>query len=213
MSRKLNLWTFFSLGAFSLAAQTILIREYLISFQGNEIAIAIFYAAWFFWIALGAQIVILKNSISKYFPLILSFYPFLALLEFFLFRSLRGIAGVGAWELFPFQKILPLSILFNAPFSLATGIIFTAGCRLLKNPPDKNAAVVSKAYISESIGSFFAGVGIIILILKIVNPALILTVLSLLFLTISLFDSLYLKSKAAVFISCIGLVLDRKSVV
>ena len=41
-------------GAFTLAAQTVLFREYLVTCNGTEIGVGLFYATWFAWIAVGA---------------------------------------------------------------------------------------------------------------------------------------------------------------
>ena len=44
---------FFTLGFTAQLAQLVLIRELLVTFQGNEIAIAIVFGAWVFWTAIG----------------------------------------------------------------------------------------------------------------------------------------------------------------
>ena len=147
MRKFILLAIFFLLGAFSLSVQTILIREYLISFEGNELAIGIFYASWFFWIALGASLVIWKNKISEYFLSFLLLYPLSAFSEFILFRIFRKLAGIQPWELFLITKALPVSFFVNLPFSLLTGLIFSSGCRFLKTAEEKDAQVVSLSLI------------------------------------------------------------------
>lgn len=203
MRAKLIYLLFFLLGAFSLLSQTILIREYLISFQGNEIAIGIFYASWFLWIALGASLTIVRKGIAKHFLKYLIIYPFLSLIAIFLFRSLRGIAQVEPWELFPLQKALPLTVLINGVISFFTGIIFTSGCHFLKFSEGKSSQVVSKAYIYESLGSFLSGVVATSLLLRLIPLFSFLILLGLATMLVSVLTAGILKEK---FTSSLGLI-------
>ncbi|OQX83665.1 MAG: hypothetical protein B6D53_01885 [Candidatus Omnitrophica bacterium 4484_49] len=205
MRKFILLAIFFLLGAFSLSVQTILIREYLISFEGNELAIGIFYASWFFWIALGASLVIWKNKISEYFLSFLLLYPLSAFSEFILFRIFRKLAGIQPWELFLITKALPVSFFVNLPFSLLTGLIFSSGCRFLKTAEEKDAQVVSRAYIWESFGSFISGISITYLIIKLVSPLVVLLSFSGIFLLFSLLAGLNYRRKGISF--CAGFLL------
>jgi len=72
MRKLLLLGLFFLIGVFSLAIQTLLIIEYLISLDGNELAIGLFYAGWFLWVEGGATLVIWKKRIANFFLHILS---------------------------------------------------------------------------------------------------------------------------------------------
>jgi len=45
---------FFLLGAYSIATQVLLIREFLVIFFGNELCMGIIFAAWLLSIFLGA---------------------------------------------------------------------------------------------------------------------------------------------------------------
>lgn len=181
------LFIFFLVGCFSLCLQTLLIREYLISLEGNELAIGIFYATWFLWVATGATLIILKQGLSRYFFTFLTLYPVFAILEFYLFQILRKIAGIPPWQLFIITRIIPVTIVANMPFSFLTGVIFSSGCRFLKTENEKNSKIVSQAYIWESSGSFLAGVMITYLITKLFSPLYILLILSFIFLSLSTF--------------------------
>ncbi len=44
----------FALGFFALVAQTLLFRDFLAAFEGNELAIGGFFGSWLVWVALGA---------------------------------------------------------------------------------------------------------------------------------------------------------------
>ena len=44
----------FSLGFFAIAAQTLLFRQFLTAFEGNELAIGVFFCSWLLWVTVGA---------------------------------------------------------------------------------------------------------------------------------------------------------------
>ena len=47
----------FSYGLFSIAAQTLLFREFITAFEGNDISVGIFFSTWFLWVGAGAMFV------------------------------------------------------------------------------------------------------------------------------------------------------------
>ncbi len=47
----------FSYGLFTIAAQTLLFREFITTFEGNDISVGIFFGSWFLWVGLGALLV------------------------------------------------------------------------------------------------------------------------------------------------------------
>ena len=55
----------FSYGLFSIAAQTLLFREFVTTFEGNDISIGIFFGSWFLWVGLGALLVYRAKSFSR----------------------------------------------------------------------------------------------------------------------------------------------------
>jgi hypothetical protein len=44
----------FCYGLFTIAAQALLFREFVTTFEGNDISVGIFFASWFLWVGLGA---------------------------------------------------------------------------------------------------------------------------------------------------------------
>ena len=121
-SREPSRWfvttLFAAIGGFSLVAQTLLFREYLISFQGNELGIAIFYATWLGWIAVGALLAAAIGRgadraqlsdgedrapirLPQAFLSLVPFYPLAVVLQLLLTASVRSLAGIAPFELFP----------------------------------------------------------------------------------------------------------------
>lgn len=207
MRKFLLLSIFFLLGCFSLCLQTLLIREYLISLEGNELAIGIFYASWFLWVAAGATLIILKQGLSRYFFTFLTLYPVFAILEFYLFQILRKIAGIQPWQLFIITRIIPVTVVANMPFSFLTGVIFSSGCKFLKTENEENSKIVSQAYIWESSGSFLAGIMITYLITRLFPPLYILLILSFIFLSLSTFVCFSFKKRITAWLTLITAIL------
>ena len=55
----------FTYGLFSIAAQTLLFREFITTFEGNDISVGIFFGSWFLWVGLGAVIIYRAKTITK----------------------------------------------------------------------------------------------------------------------------------------------------
>ena len=55
------------LGVFAISVQTLLFRDFLFIYQGTELAIGIFFLAWFLWVAAGAFIGRIAGKVSSFF--------------------------------------------------------------------------------------------------------------------------------------------------
>ena len=97
---------FFGLGFFSLLSQTIIVRECIISFTGNELSLGLFFSFWLFWVGVGALITatFLGKLLYRRFLYILFLYPLCAFIEFFLFVTLRELAPLAWWEFFSLER-------------------------------------------------------------------------------------------------------------
>ncbi len=159
--RRLLPVLFFLLGLFSLAAQTALIREYLVVCGGNELGIGFFFSSWLAWVAAGAALALLllrrSRGAASRFPDLLALYPPALLLQLVLVRSLRSLAGVAPTDLFPAGSLFLGTFLTNAPVSLVTGFLFPLAAEALREEPGR---AVSRVYVLESLGSFAGGAGI-----------------------------------------------------
>ncbi len=167
----------FALGFFALAAQTLLFRDFLTAFEGNELAIAAFFASWFLWIAAGALIARCLPRLTRVFaPLTLLYIPaFIA--EHYLILAARGLAGVATYDLFPFARMFAFSTLTNAPVSFLTGLFFTTACAWWKTAQDAPDAPlpraqlpVARVYAFETLGAAGGGLMITVLPLLEVSP-------------------------------------------
>lgn len=203
---KIPLFYFFIIGLFSLAAQTILFREFLTIFHGNELSIGIFYASWFFWISIGATLLIYSEKFKKFFVkkihILLPFYALAPLIQLFLMRYLRIFTGIPSYEILSPGVILILAFLFNAPLSFLTGTLFSAGVSYIKEQGER---AVTKGYIFESIGSFLGGCIVTTLLFTEVNSVYIIYLSSIVLLITGVLFSVFFKSKKGIYFSAIFL--------
>ncbi|MCJ7728264.1 MAG: FMN-binding protein, partial [Sedimentisphaerales bacterium] len=155
----------FSYGLFTIAAQTLLFREFLTTFEGNDISVGIFFASWFLWVALGAVVVYraegFAEKLLKNVDLWLLCYLPAFILELILIIQARRLAGVESYALLSIRTIVLLAIVVNAPVSVITGMLFPVLCRWIQR--DQNFPI-SRVYIMEAAGSFLGGLGVTVLL-------------------------------------------------
>ncbi len=184
----------FSYGLFTIAAQSLLFREFLTTFEGNDISVGIFFASWFLWVGLGAIIVnkipaVAQKLLENIEFLFLSYLPAF-ILELILIIQARELAGIESYTLLPISTIVLLSMLVNAPVSIVTGMLFPIACRWIKT---EHKQPVSRVYLIEAVGSFLGGLGVTVLLAFGVSLPRIFFILALL-VSISAFLTLLVKA-------------------
>ncbi len=171
----------FSYGLFTIAAQALLFREFVTTFEGNDISVGIFFASWFLWVGLGATIVY-KTRIINEKLLKNAEFLFLSYLPAFVFQLIlilqaRELAGIESYELWSVWSIVAVSIIVNSPVSIITGMLFPITCHWIEK---YHKLPVSKVYIFEAAGSFVGGLGTTILLGLGISPIRIFFILALL---------------------------------
>jgi len=128
----------FSYGLFTIAAQALLFREFITTFEGNDISVGIFFASWFLWVGLGAILVYRAQAIAeKLLPI-----------RTILFLSIVVNA--------------PVSLITGMFFPVACRWVRQDGG--LAPPLGEAGQAVSRVYIIEAAGSFLGGLGVTILL-------------------------------------------------
>jgi len=177
----------FSYGLFTIAAQALFFREFISTFESNDISVGVFFGCWFLWVGLGAIIVYrAKNFAEKLLNntefLFLCYIPAF-IIQLVLIIQARELAGIEYYQLLPIRTIILLSILINAPVSIITGMLFPTACRWfqpVRNSITSNNIVqkgrvsnwfqqdqelpISRVYILEAAGSLIGGLGATILL-------------------------------------------------
>lgn len=155
----------FAIGFFGLAAQTLLFRQFLTVFEGNELSIGFFFSSWLLWAAAGAlaaraRLRVLDRLCGHFEFLPLVYLPVYAI-QVWLINNARSLAGIEPYELFPLVKMIPFSFLANAPVSLWTGLLFVLACRWMS---DDQSVPVATVYVWEAVGSFVGGIAVTLLL-------------------------------------------------
>jgi len=175
----------FSYGLFSIAAQTLLFREFVTTFEGNDISVGIFFGSWFLWVGLGAVLVrkaeaLVEKLLGRIEFLFLAYLPAFVLQTILIIQA-RQLAGIESYALWSIRDILLVSIIVNAPISLVTGMLFPIVCRWVGSGPIQQGGrfPVSHVYMIEAAGSFAGGIGVTILLGFGISPARIFLLLAL----------------------------------
>ncbi|MHC4640779.1 MAG: 4Fe-4S binding protein [Planctomycetota bacterium] len=155
----------FSYGLFTIAAQALLFREFITTFEGNDISVGIFFGTWFSWVGLSAILVnkfqAVADTLLKHIEFLFLCYLPAFILQAALIIQAREIAGIESYELLSIQNILLLSIVINAPVSIITGMLFPIACRWVQQG---EKLPVSRVYIIEAAGSFLGGLVVTVLL-------------------------------------------------
>ncbi len=155
----------FSYGLFTIAAQALLFREFITTFEGNDISVGIFFGTWFLWVGLSAILVnkiqTVANTLLKHIEFLFLCYLPAFVLQAALIIQARELAGIESYELLSLRDILILSIVINAPVSFITGMLFPLACRWIQ---EDEKLPVSCVYIIEAAGSLLGGLGATVLL-------------------------------------------------
>ena len=93
----------FTYGAFSIAAQSLLFREFLTTFEGDDISIGVFFACWFIWVGVSALLIyrirLLANWLAKRIELLLLAYIPAFIIEALLIINARELAHIESYAL------------------------------------------------------------------------------------------------------------------
>jgi Na+-translocating ferredoxin:NAD+ oxidoreductase RnfG subunit len=180
MMKSVRSFFIFSYGLFTIAAQTLLFREFITTFEGNDIAVGIFFGSWFLWVGLGALLVYKSRALAERLQnhiefLLLAYIPAFVL-QWLLILHGRELAGIESYELFPTLLIVAMSVLVNAPVSCITGLFFPVASRWIQR---NQALPVSKVYVLEAAGSFCGGLGVTVLLAFGTNSVTIFSIIAL----------------------------------
>ncbi len=180
---------FFSLaclGFFGILAQTLLFRTFLVTFDGNELSIGIFFFSWLIWVCAGALIarIHISSKLADYFWLLILIYIPAFLIQDYLLLNAQGMLGTKSFELLSIQTLISYIILFNAPISLLTGFLFVIGSKWII---DCKIPVI-RVYLCEALGSFVGALFVTVLLFNNISEHNIFLLSSLILILSSLFS-------------------------
>ena len=178
-------------GLSGIIAQVILMRELLVSFQGNELTLGIILANWLILVAIGSFIIgkTVEKVESKVeiFVLFQLFFAVALPLTIYLSRIFRNILLFTPGEGLGFGPIFYSSFLVLLPVTLPQGALFTYGCGLYSQYVKKDVSSIGKVYALESIGAIVGGLLITFFLIQHLNSFEIAFIISLTNAFISIF--------------------------
>ena len=183
LSALAQTFAFLALGAWAVLAQSVLLRETLVVFFGNELSIGLTFSSWFLGIFLGAlaggrragtapTASHAPDATLRFTVLFLALLGVLPL-SLVLLRGSRFLVGIPAAELMPFGSMAILCLLTVTPTSLLIGLLFPAASALasktarLSQAPLANAGAlaIGRVYVVESLGGLLGGAAFTLLLL------------------------------------------------
>jgi len=151
-----------TMGFSGTVAQILLLREFLITFYGNELSIGIILANWLILEAIGSfflgkGIDKAKDKLALY--LLTTILFSLALpATVYLIRTWKGIVGIIPGEGAGLLMIFLSSFCLLIPTSLSHGALFTYSCKVFSIYSGEDAISIGKVYLYETIGTIIGGV-------------------------------------------------------
>lgn len=174
MNRKYLIVIFILVGFTSTVVQTVLLRELVTIFAGNEFSLGIFFASWFVSVALGSWmfgklphrlndyhgITETKEKYWKWLNLFLvlqviavSILP----LQILIIRGARSFLGIQPGQIIPPFPIFYYPVLSLMPFAFVHGFQFALGCKIYSDFETDPAGAIGKVYFFDAIGDMFGG--------------------------------------------------------
>ncbi|MCX6582280.1 MAG: hypothetical protein NT166_19075 [Candidatus Aminicenantes bacterium] len=159
---------YFSLGAFALVSQTMILREFFVVVYGNEFIFGVLLANWLIGIFIGALLGSAavdrdKNNL-KTFSLSLLLLAVLFPLSITAIRFLYTISGTPVGTYVSFSNVALYSALFIIPVSFFIGFAFPVAARIhtgadaaAAHTSQDRVQKISAIYIVEALGSLLGG--------------------------------------------------------
>ncbi|MFH1732977.1 MAG: hypothetical protein ABIF82_15175 [Planctomycetota bacterium] len=170
------LYTSLAAGLIAIVAQSLIIRELVIAFLGNELVIGVTLGAWLLWTGIGSATFGRLGERART-PAtwlaggLIALAVFLPL-TFFAAGHARAIAGLEDGEIAGPVPVIVSCLTLLCPLCLANGSIFPTLCRAVSSRLKKDAAV-ARVYVWEAIGSVAGGVLFTAAIIQVGQPKLV----------------------------------------
>lgn len=169
----------FLLMGFSFSVtQTLMARELMVSFSGNELSIGLVLGSWLILEAVGSGV--LGRLAERTKTLTLSYAALQAMLSLllplslYLAFALRILSGVLPGEGIGLMSTIAYALLVLLPLGLVDGAMFAFGCRAYA----REVSAVGQVYALEAIGGIIGGVVFTYLFIPYLQPVQVVLVLA-----------------------------------
>jgi spermidine synthase len=178
--KAIFLFLFYLIGFNALSAQIIYIREFLVVFSGNEIALGFILGNWLLWTALGSFIGgkrrFIEYGLSWQILLLAFFIPITVILIRLSKLLMHPIPG----EIPGFLEIYLTTFFILAPVSFLLGGLFVSCSRLFASKLKVTIArAVARVYLWESLGAAVGGLLLSLVLFRLFSALSIVLLLSL----------------------------------
>jgi len=169
-------------GFISIVGQSLIIRELVIAFLGNELVIGVTLGAWLLWTGVGSVTIGRLGERSKspaaWLATELTLLAVLLPLCFLATGHVRSLAGLEQGEIAGPIPVILTCLALLCPLCIFNGSIFPTLCRAASDHLAKGAAI-AKVYVWEAIGSAAGGVLFAAAIIRLLQPTYAVLVCSL----------------------------------
>lgn len=149
------------MGVIFLVSQVLILREFLLAFQGNEFVVGIVLGSWLLLEALGSGLsgrrADRSNNPLGAFATVQALLALLLPLTLLAIRTHRHFLGISPWEVVSYLRIWGISLAVLGPLGLLNGAAFAYGCRLMATGEQVHGHAPGKVYALESLGAFLGG--------------------------------------------------------
>ena len=158
------------LGFISIISQTILIRELLIVFSGNELTIGIIIANWVLLMAAGSALVgrivdKITSGVTLRLPKGLYLYITLQIITalflpvtIILIRNAKNILGIIPGQMLDLFQTFYISFIVLLPVSFCIGAMFSCGVRVYDDYLKDSTSAIGRTYAIDAIGDMLGGI-------------------------------------------------------
>jgi len=203
--RRAASFSAFVLGFSAMSAQIIFMREFLIAFCGNEIAIGLILMNWLVAGGIGSLFlgslsdkIRERGSLLALCQIILSAALVIGLT---FIRQARIILHLTPGALVPISQMAAASFLILAPACIILGFIFSLTSRIYAQENESVSAGVGKVYFFEALGSSLGGLLVSLFFIRYLDSFQITGIIVLLNILAAFFIALvYAKSEQRLFI-------------
>jgi len=159
--RKHLLLASFAAGLLAILGQSLIIRELVIAFLGNELVIGVALGAWLFWTGVGSAVLgrLGERSERPRVWLACELVTLAVLLPacFVAAARVRQFTGLDEGEIAGPLTVIAACFGVLLPLCLVNGSLFPAVCRALSRELARGRAI-ARAYVWEAIGSAVGGI-------------------------------------------------------
>ncbi len=149
-------------GFSGIVAQTVLIRECLILYGGNELSIGVTIGAWVVWEALGAFIGGRwprgGRGAAHAFITVSLIFGIVFPASVYAIRAFKVIAGLPPEIALGITSIFGASMVIFLPLGLLHGFAFTTACRVYEGVKGPGGKAAGSVYFYEIVGTIAGGI-------------------------------------------------------